>query len=1053
MAEACLFTGTCSTGLLALARRPTYCQIPSRDIKGYLHLARSRRLQPTDLVFLTEFRWECWATREYFPVERRIVIWKWKRDPNEIETTHHRHFGLWTMATEEGPVLCEANSGPHRLVRGPKEANALGPSSNLSMSHLREIFHRDSKRLCDDPVLLKGNPVQFRESRPAHRVNPKFSLMPMAPLKILIAGGGIAGLSAAVGLRRAGHEVHVYERSALNNEIGAAIHVCPNAARALLAWGLDPIKAKFVLVKCSFRAKGGTLEKFHVGTEDYIEERYGAPWYFAHRVDLHEGLKRLATEPEDYVNGDASGVEESNGERTNGTNGHAKPRAGLGRPATVHLKSEIVAYDPEEASITLASGEKVTGDVVIAADGVHTTGVEAILGRSNPAVPQGHYNFCFRFLIPAADIEADPVTRFWNEGDDGRMKFLVGDKKRLVSYPCRNNEIHNFVASFNNDDVESTKKEDWHASVSKEKLLERYSDFHPSVLAILDKATEVKQWALLYRAPIPTWTKGKLTLAGDAAHPMLPHQGQGGTQGIEDGVALGIAFAGAEAKDVEARLQVYESIRRNRASVMQIFSNAGQEEPELIREEAAKMNQAKVFTPKAHGGLFSSLVQYLILNSQTLPSFLTLDPYALLPRILTQFAFPAMARSSFSDAPTKDSRYLAPREPYGYPTSSARDSRWDIAEYSLRPTARSKDSSSFTRHRSRSRSRDTKHSRDKVHRKKRRSEGGSGSGSSSSSNDPPATKEAKGAVVNANTASFTPTAMINNLQNAFHAFQSIPNLSTSTFELGPLPDTPAVLHDRLGTNLHRHSNVYLILLVGTLLATHWLVLAALFGVVKFGFFIQSYNGRDLGRDLARDLGVRKYASTQSIMSGFTALAAIVGLWAFSSLFGVVFTLVKVAGLVLVHAACFDVSAAGGGRPTGVVTGAASTTAPSLVPAQGFLRPPAAPAGWALVSREAPNMAQLRSASEGQLRSASEGNLSGGSGGGVAPPYPSGNAWYAGEGHTGPPTPEAYAEMPRTPRSFEAYAPGPRREEHDAGELAYGYYESARPQSYASGRSY
>ncbi|GKT44440.1 FAD-dependent monooxygenase OpS4 [Colletotrichum spaethianum] len=407
----------------------------------------------------------------------------------------------------------------------------------------------------------------------------------MAPLKILIAGGGIAGLSAAVGLRRAGHEVHVYERSALNNEIGAAIHVCPNAARALLAWGLDPVKAKFVLVKCSFRAKGDTLEKFHVGTEDYIEERYGAPWYFAHRVDLHEELKRLATEPSERH---ANGHGESNGTAANGVNGHARSSNGLGQPVAVHLRSEVVAYDSTAASITLASGEVVTGDVVVAADGVHTIGVKSILGQSNPAVPQGHYNFCFRFLIPAAAVEADPVTRFWNEGDDGRIKFLVGDMKRLVSYPCRNNEIHNFVAIFHNDDLESTKKEDWHASVSKDKLLERYSDFHPSVLAILDKATEVKQWALLYRAPIPAWTKGKMALAGDAAHPMLPHQGQGGAQGIEDGVALGIALAGAEIKDVESRLRVYEDIRRNRASVMQIFSNAGQEEPELIQEEAAK---------------------------------------------------------------------------------------------------------------------------------------------------------------------------------------------------------------------------------------------------------------------------------------------------------------------------------------------------------------------------------------------------------------------------------------------------------------------------------
>ncbi|KAK2016266.1 hypothetical protein LZ32DRAFT_601483 [Colletotrichum eremochloae] len=417
-----------------------------------------------------------------------------------------------------------------------------------------------------------------------------------------------------------------------------------------------------------------------------------------------------------------------------------------------------------------------------------------------------------------------------------------------------------------------------------------------------------------------------------------------------------------------------------------------------------------------------------------------------------------MAKSSYSDehiASHRDSAYLTPRDPYGYPTSSARESRWEVAEYSLRPTARGPDAPSSSRARSRSRSRARSRSRSRsarpsksrdMHRKKRRS----GGGGDTSPTDPAAVVPTHG------NSTFSPSAMMNNLQTAFNVFQSMPQLSSSSFELGPLPDTPvtnlinpknltpppsqAILHDRLATNLRRHSNVYLILLVGTLLATHWLVLAAVFAVVKVGFFIQAHNGRDL----ARDLGVRRYTSTQSIISGFAAVAAIVGLWAFSSLFSVIFTLIQVAGLVLAHAACFEVSA-GEPKPSGPAP--AAVPAPSPVPAQGFLRPHGS---WGQLSREGANLAtQFRSASEGQLRSASDSNL--------GSPYPAGsaNGWYAGEGYAAPPGPEPYVDMPHTPRTYEAYAPAPnpQREERDGGDLAYGYYESTRPRSYASGRSY
>lgn len=135
-------------------------------------------------------------------------------------------------------------------------------------------------------------------------------------LNVIIVGAGIAGLSAAISLRRAGHCVHLYEKSSMNNEIGAAIHVPPNAARFLTAWGLDPVRWRWVKSRRAHMVDPFTLEpKLALTDEKTASSVGGVPLWLSHRVDLHNALKWMATRPD-----------------------------GPGAPATIHLNSPVIGY-------------------------------------------------------------------------------------------------------------------------------------------------------------------------------------------------------------------------------------------------------------------------------------------------------------------------------------------------------------------------------------------------------------------------------------------------------------------------------------------------------------------------------------------------------------------------------------------------------------------------------------------------------------------------------------------------------------------------------------
>ncbi|KJK76577.1 hypothetical protein H634G_08165 [Metarhizium anisopliae BRIP 53293] len=379
-------------------------------------------------------------------------------------------------------------------------------------------------------------------------------------LNVIIVGAGIAGLSAAISLRRAGHCVHLYEKSSMNDEIGAAIHVPPNASRFLTAWGLDPVQWHWVEARHADLVDPFTLQPIAaLYNEKSADSAGGLPLWLSHRVDLHNALKWMATRSD-----------------------------GPGAPATIHLDSLVMALNPWKPSITLATGREICGDLVIAADGVHSIAPEAILGRKVVPVDPVNANYCYRFLIPVETLEADAETKFFTEGREGYSQIFPDDKslRRLVVYPCRNNTLLNFVGLFHEPETKSDRQENWHATVDIHHVIDTFSDFNDRLLKVISKATDVKRWPLLYRHPLPTWSKGRLTLAGDSAHPMLPHQGQGGAQGLEDGLALGIILCGAETPaEIERRLEVYYTTRHRRTSVIQILSNVGADQADLVRDQ------------------------------------------------------------------------------------------------------------------------------------------------------------------------------------------------------------------------------------------------------------------------------------------------------------------------------------------------------------------------------------------------------------------------------------------------------------------------------------
>lgn len=376
------------------------------------------------------------------------------------------------------------------------------------------------------------------------------------PLHILIVGAGIGGLTAAIALRRQGHNVDIFEQSKLAEETGAAIHLASNANGLLRRLGL--YAEEIGAVECEgvveYLPHSGVM-KYSVNTKAIGDTLWTHPWHLVHRAHLHSALRQLATS--------------ENGE---------------GPPANLHVSSKVLSVDAKTATITFNDGTQIQGDLVVGADGVHSMARSAINGGDLQPFDSG--KSAFRFLVPTEILTSDPDVAELIQ--PSRLVMWIAEDRRLIMYPCVNNSVMNFVAIHPSElsRADISTGAGWQETGSKDRMVEIYKAFHAGARAILQKAAQPKVWNLLDMKQLPTFISHNLVLLGDAAHPFLPHQGQGGGMAIEDAIALATLLPfGTMPQDITERLQLYEHCRYERAHRIQDFTRtAGKDAAELAKE-------------------------------------------------------------------------------------------------------------------------------------------------------------------------------------------------------------------------------------------------------------------------------------------------------------------------------------------------------------------------------------------------------------------------------------------------------------------------------------
>ncbi len=343
---------------------------------------------------------------------------------------------------------------------------------------------------------------------------------------VLVAGGGIGGLAAALGLARKGFRVIVLEKAPALGEIGAGIQLGPNAFHAFDQLGVgEQARAMAVFIDQLRLMDAMTAEEItHIDLGEAFRTRFGNPYAVVHRGDLHGVFLRACAE----------------------------------HPAiTLRTSAEVVsaAQDGASVSAALASGERVQGALLVAADGLWSNLRRQVVGDGPPRV-SGHTTY--RSVIPTGQM---PEDLRWNAAT-----LWAGPKCHIVHYPLSGWKSFNLVVTYHNDAPEPVAGK----PVSEEEVRKGFEHVHERARSIISHGRDWKLWVLCDRDPVENWVDGRIVLLGDAAHPMMQYFAQGACMALEDAVCLSHMLSSRD--DLDAALEAYRSRRVVRTARVQLQS-------------------------------------------------------------------------------------------------------------------------------------------------------------------------------------------------------------------------------------------------------------------------------------------------------------------------------------------------------------------------------------------------------------------------------------------------------------------------------------------------